>query len=61
MYYNRFSVCWPRIESFFKGLRESTDLPVGAIGYCWGGRCKFHPFLNLITSFHSHSFGLLWF
>ena len=49
-YRNRLSVCWPRVEPFFKSLRESTDLPIGAIGYCWGGRCKFAAFLNAYFS-----------
>ncbi|KAL8646252.1 MAG: hypothetical protein Q9210_006240 [Variospora velana] len=37
-YYNRVAVAWPRIVDFFKALRESTDLPIGAVGFCWGGR-----------------------
>jgi len=24
--------------SFFSALRTSTDLPIGAAGFCWGGR-----------------------
>ncbi|KAL6714303.1 hypothetical protein ACLMJK_007726 [Lecanora helva] len=38
MIYNRFAVSRPRIEAFMKSLRESTELPIGLIGYCWGGR-----------------------
>ena len=43
---NRFSVCWPRIEPWFRSLRESTDLRIGAVGYCWGGRCMLVIFLS---------------
>ncbi|KAI9891525.1 MAG: hypothetical protein M1814_002648 [Vezdaea aestivalis] len=36
---NRYSVVRPRVDSFFKDLRAGTpDLPIGVIGYCWGGR-----------------------
>lgn len=31
------AVSWPRVVNFFKALRESTDLPIGAVGFCWGG------------------------
>ncbi|KAL9022377.1 MAG: hypothetical protein Q9185_000493 [Variospora sp. 1 TL-2023] len=37
LYYNRVAVSWPRVVDFFKALRESTDLPIGAVGFCWGG------------------------
>ncbi|KAI4119312.1 MAG: hypothetical protein LQ338_007296 [Usnochroma carphineum] len=37
-YRNRISVAWPRVVRFFKALRESTNLPIGASGFCWGGR-----------------------
>lgn len=40
MYYNRQAVAKPRIFDFFKALRqnEAANLPVGAAGFCWGGR-----------------------
>lgn len=31
----------PRVDGFFRALRASTDLPIGAAGFCWGG---FHVF-----------------
>ena len=39
LYRNRFSVCWPRVTSFLKQLREDKGaaLPVGIAGFCWGG------------------------
>ena len=43
MYRNRFGVVWPRVEPFFQSLRESTDLPIGVIGYCWGGKREKSP------------------
>ncbi|KAK5047826.1 hypothetical protein LTR84_006491 [Exophiala bonariae] len=41
---NRFGVCWPRVTSFLRALREdkSTTLPVGIAGFCWGG---LYPFI----------------
>ena len=40
LYYNRQAVARPRIFDFFKALRqnEAADLPLGAAGFCWGGR-----------------------
>ena len=38
LYHCRASVCKPRIFSFFSSLRSSTPLPVGAAGFCWGGK-----------------------
>ncbi|KAL8916990.1 MAG: hypothetical protein Q9208_008245 [Pyrenodesmia sp. 3 TL-2023] len=38
LYQNRISVAWPRILAFFTALRSSTSLPIGAAGFCWGGR-----------------------
>lgn len=37
---NRWSLCWPRITSFMKAVREGegASLPVGAAGFCWGGK-----------------------
>ncbi len=36
--FTRSSVTEPRIISFFSALRTSTNLPIGAAGFCWGGR-----------------------
>lgn len=38
LYHCRASVCKPRIFAFFSSLRPSTSLPVGAAGFCWGGK-----------------------
>lgn len=38
LYYCRASICKPRIFSFFSSLRSSTSLPIGAAGFCWGGK-----------------------
>lgn len=38
MFFNRFSVSKPRISEYFHALRASTDLKIGAAGYCWGGK-----------------------
>ncbi|KAL1983376.1 hypothetical protein VTN96DRAFT_10435 [Rasamsonia emersonii] len=37
---NSFSKSWPIIESFFTAVRqnEGSNLPVGAAGFCWGGK-----------------------
>jgi dienelactone hydrolase len=43
-YRTRFSVTQPRVFSFFKALRtspppfETSNLKIGAAGFCWGGR-----------------------
>ena len=39
LYKNRFSVCWPRVTTFVRELREEkgSTLPVGIAGFCWGG------------------------
>lgn len=37
-YYTRASICKPRIFAFFSSLRSSTSLPIGAAGFCWGGK-----------------------
>ncbi|KAL6807912.1 Alpha/Beta hydrolase protein [Trichoderma sp. SZMC 28013] len=31
---------WPRVKGFFEQLRkeEGASLPVGAVGFCWGGK-----------------------
>lgn len=34
----RKSVTGPRVFGFFEALRTSTELPIGAAGYCWGGK-----------------------
>lgn len=40
MYHNRPAKSWPIVEAFFKALRqnEAAHLPVGAAGFCWGGK-----------------------
>jgi dienelactone hydrolase len=37
---NRWSVAWPVIRAFFDDVRrdEGAALPVGAAGFCWGGK-----------------------
>lgn len=37
-YFNRHSVTRPRIWNWFTALRESTSLPIGVAGFCWGGK-----------------------
>ncbi|KAL9102008.1 MAG: hypothetical protein Q9187_009175 [Circinaria calcarea] len=41
--YNRFAVTKPRVYKFFHDLRanEAASLPVGAAGFCWGGKYVF--------------------
>ncbi|KAL8724018.1 MAG: hypothetical protein Q9181_007024 [Wetmoreana brouardii] len=40
LYRCRFSVTWPRVHDFVTAVRtkEARDLPLGAAGYCWGGK-----------------------
>lgn len=38
LYYQRLSITKPRVFNFFSALRESTTLPIGAAGFCWGGK-----------------------
>ena len=38
LYRCRASACQPRIFAFFASLRSATSLPVGAAGFCWGGK-----------------------
>ncbi|KZF24400.1 hypothetical protein L228DRAFT_266743 [Xylona heveae TC161] len=37
---NTFSKTWPPVKSFFESIRENegANLPVGAAGFCWGGK-----------------------
>jgi dienelactone hydrolase len=37
---NSFSAAYPRISKFFSDVRnaEGAELPIGASGFCWGGR-----------------------
>jgi dienelactone hydrolase len=38
---NDFSKSWPKVTSFFEALRNDAvdgKLPVGAAGFCWGGK-----------------------
>lgn len=43
LFYNRLAVTQPRVYKFFKDLRanEAAALPVGAAGFCWGGKFVF--------------------
>jgi dienelactone hydrolase len=43
MYYNRLAVATPRVNKFFNDLRmaQKKDLPIGAAGFCWGGKFVF--------------------
>jgi dienelactone hydrolase len=40
LYRNRWSVAWPKVQSFFDAIRcdEGSNLPIGAAGFCWGGK-----------------------
>ena len=38
LYSQRQSITKPRIFNFFATLRESTTLPIGVAGFCWGGK-----------------------
>ncbi|PYH92901.1 alpha/beta-hydrolase [Aspergillus ellipticus CBS 707.79] len=40
LYRNRFGKSWPVVKDFFAALRknEGAALPVGAAGFCWGGK-----------------------
>jgi len=42
LFFNRPTVAQPRVFAFFNSLRTSTSLPIGAAGFCWGGK---HTFL----------------
>jgi dienelactone hydrolase len=37
---NHAGKSWPIVESFFKAVRENegSDVPIGAAGFCWGGK-----------------------
>lgn len=39
-YFNSFGKSWPIVKSFFAAVRqnEGAQLPVGAAGFCWGGK-----------------------
>lgn len=43
LFFCRLAVTQPRVYKFFHDLRdhEATSLPVGAAGFCWGGRFVF--------------------
>ncbi|QDS68597.1 hypothetical protein FKW77_000838 [Venturia effusa] len=48
LYRNRWSVAWPKVQKFFNDVRcnEGFNLPIGAAGFCWGGKhsiCLAHP------------------
>jgi dienelactone hydrolase len=49
MYHTRFPKTFPIVQRFFAELRagEGATLPVGAAGFCWGGK---HVFLLANTS-----------
>ena len=37
---NKFPISYPKVKDFFEALRaeEGSTLPVGAAGFCWGGK-----------------------
>lgn len=38
-YVNRIGASYPRVKMFFEALRHANvDLPIGAAGFCWGGK-----------------------
>jgi dienelactone hydrolase len=43
MYYNRLAVATPRVTQFLTSIRaaQSEPLPIGAAGFCWGGKFVF--------------------
>lgn len=43
MFFTRLAVTQPRVYKFFHDLRdhEAASLPVGAAGFCWGGKFVF--------------------
>jgi len=43
IFYNRVSVARPRVYAFFHALRtaQGASLPIGAAGFCWGGKYVF--------------------
>ncbi|XMA10994.1 hypothetical protein WAI453_003785 [Rhynchosporium graminicola] len=43
MYYNRLAVTTPRVTQFLASLRTAqlNPLPIGAAGFCWGGKFVF--------------------
>lgn len=43
MFNNRLSVARPRVYAFFHALRaaQGATLPIGAAGFCWGGKYVF--------------------
>lgn len=49
LYLNRPAIARPRIISFFRSLRTSstTTSPIGAIGFCWGGKYLIQLCANL--------------
>lgn len=59
IYLNRPTVARPRIISFFRSLRTSssssptttttTTTPIGAIGFCWGGKYAIQLCANLAS------------
>jgi dienelactone hydrolase len=38
--FNRFGRTYPTVRGFFSALRrnEASSLPLGAVGFCWGGK-----------------------
>jgi dienelactone hydrolase len=42
--FNRFGLSWPKVKPFFEAIRENEGLalPIGAAGFCWGGKHAVH-------------------
>ncbi|KAL8709620.1 MAG: hypothetical protein Q9220_005712 [cf. Caloplaca sp. 1 TL-2023] len=62
LYQTRFSLTFPRIQSFFAAVRASSSLPLFAAGFCWGGRhavaLTHGPSPSVTASFTAHPSGL---
>ena len=41
---NAFPKSWPKVQPFFAAVRENegASLPIGAAGFCWGGKHIMH-------------------
>lgn len=50
-FHNSFAKSWPIVTSFFTAVRENEgrNLPMGAAGFCWGGKHTVHLAHGLST------------